>query len=100
MASELGLDEDIVIVDPDHPGAKNRFIYTGGVVQAVPTSVAAILKNALSSPSTTVNLARVLLKAVLFEVVPIVGDNLTRCSHFDTSASTPMKRLTNQYIPL
>ncbi|KAL8596599.1 hypothetical protein ACOMHN_034970 [Nucella lapillus] len=44
LADELGLSEDVLVVSRSHPAAKNRFLYVGGKLCALPNSLSGVLK--------------------------------------------------------
>lgn len=39
QVSELGLDSEVLPVRGDHPAARNRFLYVGGALHALPAGL-------------------------------------------------------------
>ncbi|XP_015989548.1 protoporphyrinogen oxidase isoform X2 [Rousettus aegyptiacus] len=46
LASELGLDSEVLPVRGDHPAARNRFLYVGGALHALPSGFRGLLRPA------------------------------------------------------
>ncbi|XP_029880528.1 protoporphyrinogen oxidase isoform X3 [Aquila chrysaetos chrysaetos] len=44
MVSELGLEGDVLPVPGDHPASRNRFLYTGGALHKLPSSLGGLLR--------------------------------------------------------
>ncbi|XP_006764807.1 PREDICTED: protoporphyrinogen oxidase [Myotis davidii] len=44
QVSELGLDSEVLPVRGDHPAARNRFLYVGGALHALPAGLRALLR--------------------------------------------------------
>ncbi|XP_054549507.1 protoporphyrinogen oxidase isoform X2 [Talpa occidentalis] len=44
LVSELGLDSEVLPVRGDHPAARNRFLYVGGALHALPSGLRGLLR--------------------------------------------------------
>ncbi|XP_053771695.1 protoporphyrinogen oxidase isoform X2 [Desmodus rotundus] len=44
LVSELGLDSEVLPVRGDHPAARNRFLYAGGALHALPSGLRGLLR--------------------------------------------------------
>uniref|UniRef100_A0A667IIR5 Protoporphyrinogen oxidase n=1 Tax=Lynx canadensis TaxID=61383 RepID=A0A667IIR5_LYNCA len=44
LVSELGLDSEVLPVRGDHPAAKNRFLYVGGALHALPSGLRGLFR--------------------------------------------------------